>query len=158
MKKILIAVDYGPTAQKVAETGYALGKKLTADVLLLHVVSEPTHYAYNAYSPIMGFAGYTGADLMDAELTESLLHGSEQYLQKTKSHLGGDHIETEVVVGSNAADTILKAIRKHDIDLVVVGSHSHRWMEDVLLGNVTQKILRESLVPVLVVPSKRHSL
>jgi nucleotide-binding universal stress UspA family protein len=42
--------------------------------------------------------------------------------------------------------------------LVVVGSHSHRWMEDVLLGNVTQKILRESLVPVLVVPSKRHSL
>lgn len=157
MKKILIAVDYGPTAQKVAEVGYALGRTLRADVLLLHVVSEPNNYIHNAYSPIMGFAGYTGADLMDSELTDALVKNSHQFLDKTKAHLGDEKIETEVVLGT-AADAVLNSIRKNHIDLVVVGSHSQRWMEDVFMGNVTKEILRESMVPVLVVPARKRSL
>jgi nucleotide-binding universal stress UspA family protein len=157
MKKILIAVDYGPTAQKVAEEGYALGRTLRAHVMLLHVVSEPNHYMHNTYSPIMGFAGYTGADLMDSELTDALIKNSEHFLDKTKQHLGDVEIKSEVVLGS-AADAILKVVQKNKIDLLVVGSHSHRWMDDVFLGNVTKEILRESNGPVLVIPSKKRSL
>jgi nucleotide-binding universal stress UspA family protein len=78
-------------------------------------------------------------------------------LDKTKQHLGDVEIKTEVVLGS-AADAILKVVQKNKIDLLVVGSHSHRWMDDVFLGNVTKEILRESNVPVLVIPSKKRSL
>jgi nucleotide-binding universal stress UspA family protein len=96
--------------------------------------------------------------MMDADITESLVAGSERFLEKTIEHLGGTSTISMSVQVGDAADVILETIKKKDIDLVVIGSHSHRWMEDVLLGNVTQKVLRESSIPVLVIPSKRKSL
>ena len=59
MKKILIALDYDPTAQKVAETGHKLAKAMKAQTYLLHVVSDSTYYSSPNYSPIMGFEGFS---------------------------------------------------------------------------------------------------
>ena len=42
MKKVLIAIDYDPSAQKVAEAGYAMAMAMGANILLLHVIAEPT--------------------------------------------------------------------------------------------------------------------
>lgn len=39
MKKVLIAVDYDPTARKVVELGFSLAKSMGAEVILLHVVT-----------------------------------------------------------------------------------------------------------------------
>ena len=44
MKKILIALDYDPPAQKIAETGYALAKDMNAEVVLLHVVLQAREF------------------------------------------------------------------------------------------------------------------
>ena len=41
MKKVLIALDYNPTAQKVAEMGHAMAKAMKAEVVLLHILAEP---------------------------------------------------------------------------------------------------------------------
>ena len=57
MKKVLIALDYDPTAQKVAETGNLLAGSMNAEVILLHVISDPVYYSSMDYSPIMGFSG-----------------------------------------------------------------------------------------------------
>ena len=40
MKKVLIAVDYDPAAQKIAEEGYALARSIGAQAILLHVISD----------------------------------------------------------------------------------------------------------------------
>lgn len=45
MKKILIALDYDPTAEKIAETGYALATAMKAEVVLVHVIAEPAYYS-----------------------------------------------------------------------------------------------------------------
>jgi nucleotide-binding universal stress UspA family protein len=45
LKKVLIALDYDPTAQKVAETGYSLAKAMGAEVILLHAISDPVYYS-----------------------------------------------------------------------------------------------------------------
>ena len=57
MKKILIALDYSPSAQQVAEAGSELAKSMNAQVILLHVIYDPTYYSSINYSPIMGFEG-----------------------------------------------------------------------------------------------------
>ena len=58
MKKVLIALDYNPTAQKVAEAGFSLAKAMNAEVTLLHVISELVYYSSTEYDPIMGFTGF----------------------------------------------------------------------------------------------------
>jgi len=45
MKKILIALDYNPSAQKIAEAGHALSKALGAEVCLTHVIGDTAYYA-----------------------------------------------------------------------------------------------------------------
>ena len=54
LKKVLIALDYDKSAQKVAAAGYEMAKAMNAEVVLLHVISDPVYYASVEYSPIMG--------------------------------------------------------------------------------------------------------
>ena len=49
MKKVLIALDYDPTAKKVAEVGFEFAKAMGAEVVLLHVISDPVYYSSTDY-------------------------------------------------------------------------------------------------------------
>ena len=64
MKKVLIALDYNPTAQKVAEIGYSLVKGADVEVTLMHVMGNPVFYTSTVYEPIMGFGGYIDNDFL----------------------------------------------------------------------------------------------
>ena len=72
MKKVLIALDYDPTAQKVAEAGFSLAKTMGAEVILLHVISDPVYYSSTEYSPIMGFTGFMNMDPLQLDSVEGL--------------------------------------------------------------------------------------
>ena len=72
MKKVLIAVDYDPTAQKVAETGFDLAKSMGAEIILLHVITEPIYYSSQDYSPILGFSGYMDMSPLQLDSIEGL--------------------------------------------------------------------------------------
>jgi hypothetical protein len=58
MNKVLVALDYNPTAQKVAEVGYSIAKAMGADCMLIHILSSPIIYTSVNYDPIMGFSGF----------------------------------------------------------------------------------------------------
>lgn len=54
MKKICIALDYNPSSEKVAQTGYTYAKALGAETTLVHVIENAVYYAMD-YSPFMGY-------------------------------------------------------------------------------------------------------
>lgn len=154
MKKILIALDYNPTAQKVAETGYTLAKSLSADVVLLHVITNPTFYANADFSPIMGYNGYVDVSPTILESSEGLKNASLQYLDKTKQHLGDPEIQTLVYEG-DIAESILNTAKDTHADVIVMGSHSQKWLENILMGSVTEQVLNQSPVPLFIIPTKK---
>jgi nucleotide-binding universal stress UspA family protein len=41
-------------------------------------------------------------------------------------------------------------------DILVMGSHSHRWLENIIMGSVTAKVLRLTSIPLFIVPTKNH--
>jgi len=152
-KKVLIALDYNPTAQKVAEAGYSLAKAMDAEVALLHIISDPVYYSSLEYSPIMGFSGFMDAGSM--QLTaEDLSKASVQFLNKVKHHLHDETIEI-VVKGGDFSESILVSAKEMHVDLIVLGTHSRRWLEEVLLGSVTEKILHHTTIPLFIVPTKQ---
>ena len=59
MKRILIAMDYDPAAQKIADTGYQFAKAMNAQVILLHVTSDYVYYSSLDYSPILGYDSFS---------------------------------------------------------------------------------------------------
>ena len=153
MKKILIALDYNPTAQKVAEIGFALVKAADVEVTLMHVLTNPVYYSSTVYEPIMGFGGYIDTDFLGERISDGLKKSSQDFLNKSKHHLGDINIKTLVVEG-DIAESIIETAISMKADLVIVGSHSQQWLEKVLLGSVAEKILHENAFPVLVIPTK----
>ena len=154
MKKVLIALDYNPTAQKVAEIGFSMAKAMKAGIILLHVIADATFYSALEYSPITGFAGYMDMSNTQLNSVDGLKKASHQYLEKVKHHLGDKTIQTIVKEG-NSAESILASAKELNIDTIVMGSHSRRWLDEILMGSVTEKVLHHTTVPLLIIPTKQ---
>lgn len=154
MKKVLIALDYNPTAQKVAEIGFSVAKAMNAEIALMHVITDPVLYSTPGYSPIMGFNGYMDMSPIQLKTVDGLKNASLQFLDKSKQHLGDKTIQTIVKEG-DIAKSILATARKLHADIIVVGSHSRKWLENILMGSVTEEVLHHTSVPLIIVPTKK---
>ncbi len=58
-----------------------------------------------------------------------------------------------LVEAGNAAQEIVKAVQRHHIDLVIIGHHTKRPVEETVLGSVAIRIVAEARCPVLVIRS-----
>jgi nucleotide-binding universal stress UspA family protein len=156
MQKVLIALDYNPTAQKVAEAGFSMAKAMNAEIILLHIISDPVYYSSTEYSPIMGFNGFMEMGHKQFDNVDSLKKASQQFLDKSKQHLGDKTIQTLVGEG-DFAESILKTAKDLHADIIVMGTHSRKWLENIVMGSVTEKVLNHSTIPLFIIPTKKHN-
>ena len=155
MKKVLIALDYDPTALRVAEMGFSLAKTMGADIVLLHVIADSVFYSSTEYSPIMGFSDYMGVSQLQLDNSDGLRKAAQHFLDKSKHHLGDESIQTMVEEG-DFAESILLAAKSIHADVIVIGSHSQKWLEKIVMGSVTEKVLNHTTIPLFVIPTKKH--
>jgi len=151
MKKILITLDYNPSAQKVAEIGHELAKSMKAQTFLLHVTSDATYYSSLNYSPIMGFESFSNVMVMNNP--EELKIAAQKYLDKSKQYLNDDTIKT-IVKNGDSSEIILNTAKELDVDIIVMGTHSRRGLEKILVGSVAEKVLHHSTIPIFIIPTK----
>jgi nucleotide-binding universal stress UspA family protein len=154
MKKILIALDYDPTARKVAEEGFAIARDMNAEVTLLHVIIDPVYYSSAEYSPITGFDGFMDTIPWQLDSVDGLKKASRHFLDKMKQHLGDKAIQTMVEEG-DFAEAILSAAKAMHADVIIMGSHSRKWLENIVMGSVTEKVLRHTTIPLFIIPTKK---
>jgi len=151
MKKVLIAIDDSPIAQKIVKTGHALAKTMDADAILLHVGSNAPFYSTLHYSPVIGLDGLNRA--IESVTGQQIEEVATNYLENLKALLDGENIETIVKQG-DFANTILETAKEQDADIIVMGTNSRRGLEKMLVGSVAQKVLQGSLIPLFIIPAK----
>ena len=156
LKKVLIAIDYDQTAQKVAEAGFLLSRSLGAEVVLLHVIADSVYYASTEYSPILGLTGEMDISPLQLENVEGLKKVSMDFLDKLKNHFGDQSAQTIVKEG-DFAEAILKSAKEIHANVIVIGSHSQKWLEKIVMGSVTEKVLNLTTIPLFIVPTKKQS-
>jgi len=156
IKKVLIALDYDPTAQKVAEEGFLLAKSMDAEIVLIHVIADPIYYVLVEQVNIMGFAGYYGIDPLPKNSSIEIIRATQQYLDKSKHHLGDTNIKTLVKEG-DIGETIIAVAKEMQTDFIIMGSHSRKWVEKIVMGSVTQNVLQNTHIPLYIIPTqKKH--
>ncbi len=156
MKKVMIALDYDPSSIKVAEKGYALAKTMGAEVILVHVLLEPVYYSSVEYSPIMGFNDYMHIESFQTDTIQGLKKAAQHFLDKTKHHLADETIVTIIKEGETA-DSILQEAKSLKADVIVLGTHSRKWLENILVGSVAESVLQHSTTPLFIIPTKKQS-
>jgi nucleotide-binding universal stress UspA family protein len=154
-KKVLIALDYDQTAQKVAELGYSMAESMDAEVTLLHVITDLVYYSSREYSPVMGFQGYMEMGPLQTVTIEGMKNTTLDYLNNIKTHLGESSIQTIVKEG-DFAESILETAKEVHADIIVLGSHSRKWLENIVMGSVSEKVLRSTSIPLFIIPTKKR--
>lgn len=155
MKKVLIALDYDPSAQQIAESGHALAQRMNAETILMHVVSEPAYYSTVGVPPLTGFNYQLNVVPLMLENDADLKMEAQKYLDRIITHLGGGNIQTLVKEGE-AHDVILGTAKELHADIIVLGTHSRRWLENILMGSVAEKVLKNTKVPLYIIPLKKE--
>ncbi len=143
INKILIALDFHLSATKVIEAGFAMAKMMNAKVILLHTKIELIDYSL-IYKKI-------GSLKLDS--LEDLEFAAHNFLEKSKHHVGDDMIQTIVKQG-DFAESILKTAKELDIDMIVMGSHSTKWLEEIVMGRITNEFLLQTKIPILIIPTR----
>ncbi len=149
MDKILIALDNHETNNKIAQVGLALAARLHAKTMLLHVypvsVAMDSNMAYDDY----GIPDFTTDMDWDGIFSEE----SMKFLKKTQAELGDTTAELQVASG-DVAHNILEMADQWQANLIVMGSHSRRFLEDIFMGNTTVKVVKRSTLPLLIIPTQ----
>lgn len=144
--KVLIALDYDPTAKKVAEVGFEMARSMGAEVILVHVIQDLVAYSLT----------YLNMGPLQLDSVVELKDASQQFLDKTKQFLDDVTIQTVVKEG-DFADCILETIKEFNIDILVMGSHSKKWLDNIVMGSVTKNVIRKATIPLYIVPTKKKS-
>jgi nucleotide-binding universal stress UspA family protein len=145
--KILLPTDGSKNSKRAGERAIDLAELTGADIVVLYVVE--TNYIE---SPRL--ANYR-VDLFD-ELREEGKKIVEDFKanledKKCKGTCKNVNLTTEIKEG-NPYIIILETITKENIDLTVIGASGRHGLDRFLLGSVTERVVRESKSPVLVVP------
>jgi nucleotide-binding universal stress UspA family protein len=154
MKKVLIAIDYNPCAQKIAETGFTFARAMNAEICILHAIADIAYYSME-YSPIMGFEGF-GPECSFNTLEEQEKE-AKRFLGAVVAHLGDTSIKTKVVDG-RTSEAILQYAADYKADLIIMGAQNHNGFEKLIMGDVVAKVLKHSAIPILIVPTDKQNL
>ena len=139
---ILVAVDLSPASKKVVAAAGDVADLTGASVYVLHAAEpEPDFVGYDA-----------GPEVVRTQVAEELRreHREVQALAKSLRDKGLD--ATALLVRGPTVETTLKEANSLDAGLIVVGTHGHGAVYDVLIGSYSAGIIRRSKLPVLVVP------
>jgi len=41
-------------------------------------------------------------------------------------------------------------------DIIVMGSHSRKWLESIIMGSETEVVLKKTVIPLFIVPTKKQ--
>ena len=146
VNRILIAMDYHPTALKVAEVGFKMAKAMNAEVVLLHVIMNMLTYSLT----------YLELGSLKLDTVKDLEQASQDFLAKSKKHLGDNMIQT-IVKDGDFAVSILNTARELAVDIIVMGSHSTKWLEEIVMGRVTNEVLQHTRIPILIIPTRKRN-
>jgi nucleotide-binding universal stress UspA family protein len=140
IKKILIAIDDGPSSEKVASNGFQLGQQLNAEIALVSVVDT---------TALITDGGVTPRE-MAGIIKNDFKKGQQMLVDKVFK----DYKVWTFVEEGKPFEIILKVAEEWEADLVVMGTHGRTGLSHLIMGSVAEKVIRHSAKPLFIIPCK----
>lgn len=139
--QILIPTDGSDPATEAAAHAFELADRDGATIYILYVVDTDAQ-------PVIGVYG---APPFKGTILSKLEEEGTAVTEDLAAQAATMDLEAIVEVQSgHVCDTIIRYANKHGIDLIVMGTHGRSGVQRLLLGSITERVLRTSEIPVLV--------
>ena len=129
-----VALEHDPNDAEILNRALSLARPGQTRLVLLHVVDTPMTRVY-------------GDDTADRETA-----GDERYLAGIVRVLEAKGFATRSVLlyGPDRAGQLVRRLRRDPVDLLVVGSHGHGLVRDLLFGQTVDKVRHGLTIPMLI--------
>jgi nucleotide-binding universal stress UspA family protein len=139
---ILCPIDFSGFSASAYHHALSLAEHYRARLVALHVVELRR-------DPSLGFAASAG---LYEEFCQAALESAREQLRKFVKQHAHHEIQPELVTQLGAApDAILSFAQARKTDLVVMGTHGRRGYDRLILGSVTDRVMRKAPCPVIAV-------
>jgi nucleotide-binding universal stress UspA family protein len=147
IKLILCPIDFSEFSVRAYQHALSLAEHYRAKLVAQHVV-ELWRYPYADYAASLG----------DYErFSQALREGGKEQLEEFVKNHTHDEIQPELVVHQGIApDSILSFAQAEKTDVIVMGTHGRRGFDRLMLGSVTDRVMRRAPCPVLAVGKASH--
>ncbi len=147
MNNILVPVDLSESSHKILQQAVKLAKMSDAKLHLLNVVSMDIGF-------IVGDVGYQYLP----ELEQTVLEEDARQLKDLEQQVTDQGVECDSIVKQGIpVDIILEESDNLNVSYIVIGSQGHGTLYEALVGSVCHDVIKNSKVPLLVVPSKQEN-
>lgn len=148
---ILVPLDGSHLAEAALPVAMELASRFDSEITLMRVTRPP----YVATS--VGGSAY--AEML-VEMREQLQSEANHYLRRLQATLRqqGHRVHTYVVEGDSAAERILEASLRFDINVIVMSTHGRSGISRWVFGSVADRVLQRSHVPVLLIRAHDEQL
>ncbi|WP_310992917.1 universal stress protein [Aequorivita marina] len=146
MKRILVPTDFSEQAENALKVALQIARKHDSEIFVLHSMETPLHLATNSNS------GGLPESLFFIKLAKKRFNelGEKPYL---------DGIELNKTIGHDEIyEDIEASCKNNDIDLIVMGSNGASGFKEMFVGSNTEKVVRTSETPVLVIKNHHPDL
>jgi universal stress protein A len=147
IKKILVAVDFSKLSYAALDYAIDLARELGARLTVLYVV-EPLEFA--------GVDVLGGTPIATQSIVDEHLKQARRELERVKTkRLAGLEGATTAVRMGRPAEEIVAAAGKGKSNLIVLGTHGRSGLSHLLMGSVSERVVRHAQCPVVVVPTRK---
>jgi len=138
-RRVLVPIDFSPQSEAAWGLARRLARAVGAEVVLLHAFVESPLYSESAFAAERVREVYaSGRKWVEDQLARWQANAQQEGLTvKTLLRAGVAHEE------------IVAAARDEGADLIVIGTHGYGGVDRLLLGSVTDRVLRLAPCPVL---------
>ena len=141
MKKILVPIDFSKTSEYASKVAAKIAKKTNATIYLIHLIELP--------KGVIDMAASSKFSIPESML---YLRKVREKVLNFKKHIFNENSNVEYIIKlDNPFDGIQKYANKLDADLIIMGSKGHSEFEEMIIGSNTEKVVRSSKRPVIVV-------
>jgi nucleotide-binding universal stress UspA family protein len=143
LDSVIVPLDGSDIAESALPTAVAIARPLNLEIVLFRAYELPASAYYGRENYLPDYEG----------LTEEVRAGAQAYLeekQKTIKAQGIENVSWELLEGS-APDEIIECGRHRPHSLIAICTHGRSGVQRWVLGSVTEKVVRHSAGPVLVV-------
>ena len=146
MKKIIVPVDFSNHSEFALKAAAVLAKKHNAEILALHMLE-------------IAAVTMSESAVQLQEMTIFHLKLAEKNFQNfLKKEYLKDLKVTPIIKHFKVFSEVNTIAEEYDADLIVMGSHGSSGFKEIFVGSNTEKVVRSSSVPVLVVKNEQKNL
>ncbi|MDO6737411.1 universal stress protein [Wenyingzhuangia sp. 2_MG-2023] len=145
MKNIIIPVDFSKYSEYAVKAAAMLAKKHSGNLTLVHMLEMPTGYSDNG-------GDHNKAMVFMLKFAEKKFETfvDKDYLEDLEVNIIIKHYALFPEIGTLAEE--------QNADLIVMGSHGVSNHNDYFLGSNTEKVVKTSKIPVLVIKEELHDI